>query len=145
MFDVACTLVDVMTYVQPEQYSFEVGPREYLNDFIGIMSRLRGGQDRYLPMLLQKANESLPIATAAPSLALPLPTTGFVTEAIDLDESVTSTSDDTEFMNSPDLLASDTDINGFMIESSFPAFTAAGTWDAAPSNTLYAPTSNPYG
>lgn len=61
LFDVACTLVDVMSCVPMNPpHGFEIGPREYLEHFLSLMSKLRGGRERYLPMLLTKMNESLP-------------------------------------------------------------------------------------
>ncbi|KAK7514664.1 uncharacterized protein IWZ02DRAFT_181478 [Phyllosticta citriasiana] len=78
LFDVACTLTDVMACVPLEQHSYEVGPRDYLRRFVNIMSTLRGGQTRYLGLLLQKINEVLPSmgvtmprlgATSAPASA----------------------------------------------------------------------------
>lgn len=60
LFDVACTLTDVMACVPFEQHTFEYGPRDYLNQFLAVISTLRGGQQRYLPLLLSKINETLP-------------------------------------------------------------------------------------
>lgn len=60
LFDVACTLVDVMACVPCEPAGFEVGPRDYLSHFVSLMGRLRGGQERYLPLLLSKVNDALP-------------------------------------------------------------------------------------
>lgn len=60
LFDVACTLADVMTCVPIDQYSFEYGPRDYLHQFLSIISSLRGGRQRYFPLLLSKINDTLP-------------------------------------------------------------------------------------
>ncbi|KAG9982469.1 hypothetical protein KCU72_g22359, partial [Aureobasidium melanogenum] len=60
LFDVACTLTDVMSCVPFEQHTFEYGPRDYLNQFLSLISTLRGGQQRYLPLLLSKINDTLP-------------------------------------------------------------------------------------
>ena len=149
MFDVACTLVDVMTCVQPAQRGFEVGPREYLTDFINIMSRLRGGQDRYLPMLIEKANESLPqIQSLTMPQSLPSSAPGFVSEAFDFDESQASTSDESEFINSPEAYnGTKSEMEDIIIDSAFPPFTGAETFATAPLVPAFsaAPTSNPYG
>ncbi|KAF2141654.1 uncharacterized protein K452DRAFT_308737 [Aplosporella prunicola CBS 121167] len=67
LFDVACTLTDVMACVPLDQNSFEIGPRDYLGRFLGIISTLRGGHSRYLALLLQKINEVLP------NMAVPMP------------------------------------------------------------------------
>lgn len=72
LFDVACTLVDVMSCVPTEHNGFEFGPRDHLNHFIQIMSKLRGGQTRYLPLLLTKINETMP-ALQSPILLRALP------------------------------------------------------------------------
>lgn len=145
MFDVACTLVDVMKCVQLEQYSFEIGPGEYLNDFINIMSRLRGGKDRYLPILLQKANESVLTLPTPVSVELSSSTHRFVNETIDLDECQTSTSDDTDFVDSPDTAVADPIVDEFVMSPVFPVYTAAGPFNAPTSASVLAPTFNPFG
>jgi hypothetical protein len=70
LFDIACTLTDVMACVPLEPTAFEVGPREYLHQFLTLISTLRGGDSRFLPLLLAKVNEVLP-SMAAP-IARPL-------------------------------------------------------------------------
>ncbi|TKA71511.1 hypothetical protein B0A49_06877 [Cryomyces minteri] len=60
LFDVACTLTDVMSCVPIEQHAFEYGPRDYLNQFLSLISTLRGGQQRYLPLLVTKINDTIP-------------------------------------------------------------------------------------
>jgi len=40
--------------------SYEMGPRDYLNHFVALISSLRGGQSRYLPLLQSKIAEVLP-------------------------------------------------------------------------------------
>ncbi|PSK57941.1 hypothetical protein B9Z65_9143 [Elsinoe australis] len=63
LFDVACTLTDVMSCVpetQLMQPSFEIGPRDYLHQFVSLISNLRGGRQRYLPLLVSKINDTLP-------------------------------------------------------------------------------------
>jgi len=68
---VACTLVDVMTYVPIEQQTLSFGPRDYLNRFISLISTLRGGQSRYLPLLLNKIHDALPGYTPPETRVLP--------------------------------------------------------------------------
>ncbi|KAK5111124.1 hypothetical protein LTR62_005323 [Meristemomyces frigidus] len=70
LFDVACTLTDVMACVPCEQHTFEYGPRDYLNQMLNLISNLRGGQQKYLPPLLTKINDSLP-SMPMPGYALP--------------------------------------------------------------------------
>ncbi|KAJ8604940.1 hypothetical protein MRB53_041616 [Persea americana] len=60
-FDISCTLIDVMACVPIlEQSGFELGPSDYLSHFMHLMSSLRGGKSRYLPLLIAKANDALP-------------------------------------------------------------------------------------
>ncbi|KAK5676497.1 hypothetical protein LTS10_010798 [Elasticomyces elasticus] len=60
LFDVACTLTDVMSCVPYEQNNFDYSPRDYLNQLMCIISGLRGGQEKYAPLLLAKIHESMP-------------------------------------------------------------------------------------
>lgn len=48
-----------MACVPLEQHAFEVGPQDYLNHYLHLMSKLRGGT-RYFPLLLAKAHDALP-------------------------------------------------------------------------------------
>ncbi|KAI9886744.1 MAG: hypothetical protein M1823_001453 [Watsoniomyces obsoletus] len=61
IFDVACTLTDVMSCVPVETTtsSLEWGPRDYLNEFLTLISTLRGGQAKYVPPLLEKVETML--------------------------------------------------------------------------------------
>lgn len=52
--------------------AFEPGPRQYLEKFIHLMSSLRGGQERYLPMLIEKIHETLPVMVT-PDISRGLP------------------------------------------------------------------------
>ncbi|KAK3111103.1 hypothetical protein LTR53_013985 [Teratosphaeriaceae sp. CCFEE 6253] len=70
LFDVACTLADVMSCVPWEQFGFAPGPRDYLNQLLALISSLRGGQQRYTPLLVAKISESMP-ALAIPGYSLP--------------------------------------------------------------------------
>jgi hypothetical protein len=49
-----------MSCVPYEQHTFEYGPRDYLNQLMNLISSLRGGQQRYMPLLLAKVNEAMP-------------------------------------------------------------------------------------
>ncbi|MCJ1428940.1 hypothetical protein MMC29_006851 [Sticta canariensis] len=60
VFDIACTLIDVMSCVPIESGKFELGPRECLNQLIALVSTLRGGESRYLPLLKAKIEDTLP-------------------------------------------------------------------------------------
>ncbi len=63
IFDVACTVTDVIACVPLDSGIFEVGPSEYLNQFLSLISNLRGGGSRFLPLLLAKISEILPSMT----------------------------------------------------------------------------------
>lgn len=71
LFDIACTLTDVMSCVPLDQYSFELGPRDYLNQLTSVIAKLRGGNQRYFPLLAAKINETLP-PTTTPTSMFPL-------------------------------------------------------------------------
>lgn len=71
LFDVACTLTDVMSCVPYEQHTFEYGPRDYLNQLMSLISTLRGGQQRYLPLLMSKISETMP-AMPLPGYSIPM-------------------------------------------------------------------------
>ena len=68
LFDISCTLVDVISYVPIEQDTFKYGPRDYLQQMMTLISSLRGGQQRYMPLLLSKINDTMP---NAPNYSLP--------------------------------------------------------------------------
>ena len=71
LFDVACTVTDVIAYVPLDSNILEVGPSEYLNHFLRLISNLRGGGSRFLPLLLAKIYENLP-SMAAPISQIPI-------------------------------------------------------------------------
>jgi len=52
--------MDVMSCVPMSPSTFDHGPREYLSRLISLISSLRGGQSRYLPLLQTKMSEVLP-------------------------------------------------------------------------------------
>ncbi len=60
VFDVACTLIDVMSCVPLESRKFEPGPQEYLNSLLTLISTLRGGESRFLPLVVAKIRDTLP-------------------------------------------------------------------------------------
>lgn len=51
--------------------AFALGPRDYVSRFLTLISTLRGGQSRYLPLLLAKLSEVLPNLPLPRSLNLP--------------------------------------------------------------------------
>lgn len=60
LFDVACSLTDVLSLLPPNPDPFQLGPRDYLHDFMTLLSILRNGDNRFLPLLLAKVNDVLP-------------------------------------------------------------------------------------
>ncbi|KIW29106.1 uncharacterized protein PV07_04943 [Cladophialophora immunda] len=64
LFDIACTLTDVISCVplMPSEISNSSNetPFEYLNKLLTLISQLRGGASRYFPLLLVKVSETLP-------------------------------------------------------------------------------------
>ncbi|GAB1739500.1 hypothetical protein D0862_08902 [Hortaea werneckii] len=105
LFDVACTLTDVMSCVPYEQYTFEYGPRDYLNQMMSLISTLRGGQQRYMPLLLSKINEAMP-SLPTPGYAIPaIPSGSRVEELYDSSNPHSSapTSGDSTPFDSPSL------------------------------------------
>jgi hypothetical protein len=62
LFDVACTLTDVIACVPLESATTlnHQTPTDYLDQFLKLISQLRGGASRYLPLLLAKISENLP-------------------------------------------------------------------------------------
>lgn len=64
--------------------AFALGPRDYVSRFLTLISTLRGGQTRYLPLLLAKLNEVLPNLPLPRSLNLPQ---GVSTSSIGLSDS----------------------------------------------------------
>ncbi|KAL9019995.1 MAG: hypothetical protein Q9185_002734 [Variospora sp. 1 TL-2023] len=72
LFDVACTLIDVMSCVPLESPSFGVGrgPTDYLNHLVRLISTLRGGASRYLELVVAKIRDTLPPHMAAAVLVV---------------------------------------------------------------------------
>ncbi|KIX99404.1 uncharacterized protein Z520_04980 [Fonsecaea multimorphosa CBS 102226] len=70
LFDIACTLTDVVSCVPltPSEISNSSNetPFEYLNKLLTLISQLRGGTSRYYPLLLVKVSDTLP---SLPSVA----------------------------------------------------------------------------
>ena len=60
----------IRRYVPQEDMTFEISPRQHLNDLVLLISKLRGGQQRYLPLLVTKIGDTMP---CVPGYSLPLP------------------------------------------------------------------------
>ncbi|KAH9826854.1 putative sucrose utilization protein SUC1 [Teratosphaeria destructans] len=101
LFDVACTLTDVMSCVPFEQHTFGYGPRDYLNQLITLISTLRGGHQRYLPLLLSKINDAMP-QMSTPGYAIPaVPGNPRIEEILEGQSSATASTDTTPFGSPP--------------------------------------------
>ncbi|TKA37997.1 hypothetical protein B0A54_10601 [Friedmanniomyces endolithicus] len=71
LFDVACTLTDVMSCVPIEPDNFSFGPQHYLHQLTTLISTLRGGQQRYTPLLLAKISLGTPSIPSTPTCSFP--------------------------------------------------------------------------
>jgi len=60
LFDVACSLTDVLSLLPTPSDPFVLGPRDYLTQFLSLLSTLRNGDTRFLPLLLAKIHDVLP-------------------------------------------------------------------------------------
>ena len=60
LFDIACTLVDVMWCVPLDNANLEPGPLNYLRRLVNLIYTLRGGESRYSALLEAKIRETLP-------------------------------------------------------------------------------------
>lgn len=60
----ACTLTDVIFCLPQTETKassgFELGPEDYLKHFISLISKLRGGRTKLLPLLLARVGQALP-------------------------------------------------------------------------------------
>ena len=57
----SCTLSDVIKLVPFEQSNGNTQtPQDYLNQMLNLISRLRGGASRYVPLLMAKVAENVP-------------------------------------------------------------------------------------
>ncbi|KAF2735153.1 hypothetical protein EJ04DRAFT_220935 [Polyplosphaeria fusca] len=71
LFDIACCLTDVVACIPFSPDAFALGPRDYVSRFLTLFSALRGGQTRYLPLLLAKVSDVLPNLPLPRSLNIP--------------------------------------------------------------------------
>lgn len=62
LFEVACTLIDVMACLSVagrRSSGFKLGPQDYLKHLCTLIHDLPGGRRRYLPLLLTKVHQTL--------------------------------------------------------------------------------------
>ena len=71
LFDIACCLIDVVAYISFLPNEFALSPHDCVSRFLTFISTIRGGQSRYLPLLLVKLSEVLPNFRLSRSLDLP--------------------------------------------------------------------------
>ncbi|RMZ79108.1 hypothetical protein DV738_g3477, partial [Chaetothyriales sp. CBS 135597] len=68
LFDVACTLIDVIACVPLDSSALcVVTPQAVLDSYINLITQLHGGTSRYLPLLLAKISDNI-LSVASPVL-----------------------------------------------------------------------------
>ncbi|OBT47731.1 hypothetical protein VE00_02194 [Pseudogymnoascus sp. WSF 3629] len=75
LFDVAYVLIDVIVYTPPsvaEPPISDLGPKDYLTYILSLVAKLRGGEDRFLPLLQEKISQVLPNFLSPLTWSLPL-------------------------------------------------------------------------
>lgn len=75
LFDVAYVLIDVIAYTPPsvaEPPISDLGPKDYLTYILSLVAKLRGGEDRFLPLLQEKISQVLPNFLNPLTWSLPL-------------------------------------------------------------------------
>jgi hypothetical protein len=60
VFDIACCYTDVVACDSFSPDTFALGHRDYVSRFLTFISALRGGQSRYLLLLLAKLSKDTP-------------------------------------------------------------------------------------
>lgn len=70
LFDIACTLMDVMTCVPLGDPNVQSKPKEYLSAVLQLVAQLRGGASRYLPLLAARVKEFPNLAPPAQQMPL---------------------------------------------------------------------------
>jgi len=60
LLDIAGVLTDALALQPASADPFTIGPREYLNSLLQILSSLRNGDHHFLPLLLDKVHDVLP-------------------------------------------------------------------------------------
>src|SRR5579862_6735406 len=103
-----------MACVPLESSTLEMGPRDYLMGFVNLLSTLRGGDSRFLPLLLTKINDSLPRLSPSPSsspagtCSLPaddiMETKASVLVSEDIIASITTTAEWNAYVSAPSIL-----------------------------------------
>ncbi len=101
-----------MACVPVNSTTFEIGPRDYLAQLIKLISTLRGGHSHFLPILLAKVQETLPLSGTLIPPSLPFVAVDDQNEEYDIG----STSPESARYNSPPVSAtSGLEISGLAI------------------------------
>ena len=98
LFDIACSLIDVLSCVPIQHATSEIGPQEYLTHFLHLISTLRSGGTRYVGLLQARIQDTLPDMAAAFARPPSLP------QSIGDSTSYSSGSSNSTPYNSPPLL-----------------------------------------
>jgi len=86
LFDVACSLTDVLSLIPANPQPFTLGPRDYLDQFMKLLSVLRNGENRFLPLLMSKVHEVLPTLANPMLQTVPDTPAGMQCQEIDIFE-----------------------------------------------------------
>ncbi|KAI8937324.1 hypothetical protein NX059_006531 [Plenodomus lindquistii] len=60
VFDIACALADVLPFLSSPTSQLELSPLDYLTQTILLVTKLPGGSDKFVPLLIAKVRELLP-------------------------------------------------------------------------------------
>lgn len=82
LFDVAWVLTDVISCTPTGSPSFDFGPRDYLSQIIQLISKLRGGQQRYMPLLTSKIHDTMPTTISYSLPLVPATSTSTMSDAV---------------------------------------------------------------
>lgn len=81
IFDICCALVDVMSCIPIVSKHDKPGPQECLKQLIVLLRELPGGETRYLPLLMTKIADSMPILMDSALVTFPAnPLIGFAND-----------------------------------------------------------------
>ncbi|RMD40275.1 hypothetical protein DV735_g4852, partial [Chaetothyriales sp. CBS 134920] len=77
LFDIACTLIDVIVCVPLDSSALGIAPQAVLNSYLSLITQLHGGTSRYLPLLLAKISDNIASVTSPFPHATPAITQGY--------------------------------------------------------------------
>ena len=76
LLNVTCALTDILAMLPAPRTSFTLGPQDQLRNILNIVTVIRNGEHRFLPLLLSKVHAALP------GLASPMLKNAPVTESV---------------------------------------------------------------